>query len=144
MFSDDPNKIDLINKFKNENIDNLILNRLSNNDFRYVILDFTPLLWCTFINKPCIFSYHDTFEDFALLLKDTLKENFPDDTQNLENIAFSNKALVKSNSPNNALTGSIYNCMKDDNHIYVSWTKRSGNWKAAMLGITLGEYNVPI
>ena len=131
----DTTKIDLINKLKCENVDNIFFNQLSENDFKYVILDFTPILWCTFDNKPCIFSYDDTFEDFAILLTDALKANFPDEAANLENIAFSTTSVVKSNNPkNNALSGSIFNSIKDNDHIYVSWTKRSGNWKAALLG----------
>ena len=52
------------------------LSHINDMNTKYIIIDFTSIMWCSFDPLECIFGDGDTFEDFNTQLIEQLKNHF--------------------------------------------------------------------
>jgi hypothetical protein len=111
------------------------LSHINDTNTKYIIIDFTSVMWCSFDPLECIFGDGDTFEDFNIQLIQHLKIHFKE-AEAITDIAYALHPLVKTNTPPEKYTykEKIYDKVIDGDRLYISWIKRN-NWKAVMLGL---------
>ena len=111
------------------------LSNINDMNTKYIIIDFTSIMWCGFDPLECIFGDGDTFEDFNTQLIQHLKTKFKE-AEAITDIAYALYPLVKTNTPPEKYIyrEKICDTVNDGDRLYISWIKRN-NWKAVMLGL---------
>ena len=106
---------------------------LQDSDVKYVIINFSGLIWCKFNDLGCIFSKHDTFEEFNDGLIEILLKHYPKEAITISNIGYSKCLVVDEHVPEKRYSGSIFDCVEDNDTLFVSWIQRT-EWRALFLG----------
>ena len=89
-----------------------------------------------------IFTKIETFEELSQGLLLSLKELYPENTEDLEDIAFSKDPMVLYDNNSVILQGSrlngyIYEEVKDNDQVYLLWLKRNSVWISSLSGYKL-------
>ena len=118
--------IDAFNKTRNSNI--------QDSDVKYVIINFSGLVWCRFKDLGCIFSKDDTFEEFNDGLIEILIKHYPKEASTISNIGYSKCLVVDEHIPKKGYSGKIFDYIEENDTLYITWIQRT-EWRALILGV---------